>query len=133
MLLHANHAALCGHSRHRCCVGCVCAETLGPEYELSELANISDTWQPTKYPLGLGPKMVQALPMFHALTSCDTVSSFRWDQLHVGLLCKDLEFPSGLIDVCACAGPAIQQDDKSLNNLQPTRDCREVTYGASHC
>ena len=32
--------------------------------------------------------------------------------MHVGLLCK--EFPSG---VCTCAGPVIQQDDKSLDDL----------------
>ena len=68
--------------------------------------------------------------MFHALTSCDTVSSFRWDQLHIGLLCKDLEFPSGLIDVCACAGPVIQQDDKSLNDLHDSN--LPGTAGRSH-
>ena len=26
--------------------------------------------------MGLGPKKAKALPMFHALTGCDTVSSF---------------------------------------------------------
>ena len=49
-------------------------------------------------------------------------------QLHVGLLCK--EFPSGLIDVCACAGPVIQQDDKSLNDLHESN--LPATAGRSH-
>ena len=39
----------------------------------------------------------------------------RWDLLHIGLLCK--EFSSGLVSVCACAGPVIQQDDKPLSGM----------------
>ena len=64
MFLHANHAALCGHlnilirtvDTDVVVLAVSVAETLGPGMNSGELANISDTWQPTKYALGSAQK-----------------------------------------------------------------------------
>ena len=85
MLLHANHAALIG--RHlRIVIKTVdtdvvvlavsLAATLGPEYDLWLAFGTGKHFRylaAHKIAAELG---AQALPMFHALTSCDTVSSF---------------------------------------------------------
>ena len=54
------------------------AETLGPEYKLRLAFRTGKHFRylaARKTSIGLGPKMAQALPMFHALTGGDTVSS----------------------------------------------------------
>ena len=84
MLLHANHATLCGHLIRTVDTDVVVlavsvAETVGPEYELWLAFGTGKHFRylaAHKTSIGLGPKMAQALPMFHALPGCDTVSSF---------------------------------------------------------
>ena len=96
LLLHANHAAL--HGLLKILIMTVdtdvvilavsVAATRCPEYELwiafgthkhfSYLAS-------HKMAIALGMKKAKALPMFHALTGCDTVSSFviQEDMIHI--------------------------------------------------
>ena len=83
MLLHAHH----GH--HKILIWTVDTDVvvlavsvaigLGPEYELWLAFGTGKHFRylaAHKIASGLGPTKAQALPMFHALTSCDTVSSF---------------------------------------------------------
>ena len=85
-LLHANHAAICGHlnilirtvDTDVVVLAVSVAETLGPEYELRQAFGTGKHFRylaTHKISIGFGPIMAQALPMFHALTGCDTVSS----------------------------------------------------------
>ena len=87
MLLHANHTAHHGH--HKILIRTVdtdvvvlavsVAEGLGPEYELWLAFGTGKHFRylaAHEMASGLGPKKAQALPMFHALTGCNTVSSF---------------------------------------------------------
>ncbi len=85
MLLHANHAALCGGHLKILIrtvdtdVVVLTAVTLGPEYEIWLAFGTGKHFrhlEAHKIDTGLGSKKAQALPMFHALTGCDTVSSF---------------------------------------------------------
>ena len=87
MIVHANHAALQGHLKiltRRVDTDVVVlavsvVETLGPEYELWLIFATDKHFRHLaahKIVIGLRPKKAQALPMFHALTNCDTVSSF---------------------------------------------------------
>ena len=55
------------------------AQTLGPEYELWVAFGTGKHFlylAAHSMAVGLGPMKAKALPMFHALTGCDTVSSF---------------------------------------------------------
>ena len=55
------------------------SQGLGPEYELWLAFGTGKHFRYLaghKIASGLGPKKAQTLPMFHALTGCDTVSSF---------------------------------------------------------
>ena len=55
------------------------AQTLGPEYELWVAFGTGKHFRylaAHSVAVGLGPMKAKALPMFHALTGCDTVSSF---------------------------------------------------------
>ena len=87
MLLHASHAAHCGH--HKVLIRTVdtdvvvlavsVAQGLGSEYELWLAFGTSKHFRyiaAHKIANRLGSEKSQALPMFHALTGCDTVSSF---------------------------------------------------------
>ena len=88
MLLHASHAAHCGH--HKILIRTVdtdvvvlavsVAQGLGSEYELWLAFGTSKYFRyiaAHKIANRLGPEKSLALPMFHALTAgCDTVSSF---------------------------------------------------------
>ena len=87
MLLHANHAALCGHlnilirtvETDVVVLAVSVSETLGPEYELWLAFGTGKRLRylaAHKISIGLGTKMAQDTSMFHALTGCDTVSSF---------------------------------------------------------
>ena len=88
MLLHANHAALCGgHLKilirtvdtDVTVLAISFALTMGPEYEIWLAFGTGKHFRhlPThEIAIGLGPTKARALPMFHALTGCDTVSSF---------------------------------------------------------
>jgi len=87
MLLHASHAASHGH--HKIMIRTVdtdvvvlavsVAQNLQPE---NELWIAFGTGKGFRYlaaheaAAGLGPEKAQALPVFHSLTGCDTVSSF---------------------------------------------------------
>ena len=87
MLLHASHAAHCGH--HKVLIRTVdtdvvvlavsVAQGLGSEYELWLAFGTSTHFRyiaAHKIANRLGSEKSPALPMFHALTGCDTVSSF---------------------------------------------------------
>ena len=87
MLLHVSHAAHCGH--HKLLIRTVdtdvvvlalyVAQCLSTEYELWLAFGTSKHFQyiaAHKIANRLGPGRSRALPMFHALTGCDTVSSF---------------------------------------------------------
>ena len=87
MLLHASHAAHCGH--HKILIRTVdtdvvvlavsVAQGLGSEYELWLAFGTSKSFRyiaAHKIANRLGPEKSLALPMFHTLTGCDTVSSF---------------------------------------------------------
>ncbi len=80
-LLHANHAALRGHLKilirtvdtDVVVLAVSVAETL---YELWLAFGTGKYFRHLAAHNIAGPKKAQALPMFHALTGCDTVSSF---------------------------------------------------------
>ena len=87
MLLHASHAA--NHGHHKILIKTVdtdvvvlavsVAQGLQPEDELWLAFGTGKSFRylaAHKIAAGLGPEKAQALPMFHALTGCDTVSSF---------------------------------------------------------
>ena len=87
MLLHANHAAHNGHQKIMIrtvdtdvvALSVYVAQSLGPEYELWVAFGTGKHFRylaAHSMAIGLGPKKAKALPMFHALTGCDTVSSF---------------------------------------------------------
>ena len=95
MLLHAYHSAQHGH--HKILIWTVDTDVvvlavsvaigLGPEYELWLAFGTGKHFRylaAHKIASELGPTKAQALPMFHALTSCDTVSSFvGWQEDNV--------------------------------------------------
>ena len=104
MLLHASHAAHCGH--HKILIRTVdtdvvvvavsVAQSLGSEYGLWLAFGTSKYFQyiaAHKIANRLGPEKSLALPMFHALTGCDTVSSFvgmvRRQHGIPGMYCQD--------------------------------------------
>lgn len=87
MLLHASHAA--NHGHHKILLKTVdtdvvvlavsVAQGLQPEDELWLAFGTGKSFRylaAHEIAAGLGPEKAQALPMFHALTGCDTVSSF---------------------------------------------------------
>ena len=87
MLLHANHAALSGHTKilirtvdtDVVVLAVSVAATLGAEYEIWLAFGTGKNFRHLaahKIAIGLGQKKALALPMFHVLTGCDTVSSF---------------------------------------------------------
>ena len=87
MLLHAKHAAHHGHNKilvrtvdTDVVVLAVClAHGLGTDYELWLAFGAGKNFRYLSahgIAVSLGPNKAQALPLFHALTGCDTVSSF---------------------------------------------------------
>ena len=87
MWLHANHAAHNGHQNIMIrtvdtdvvALSVYVAQTLGPEYELWVAFGTDKHFRylaAHSMAVGLGPMKAKVLPMFHALTGCDTVSSF---------------------------------------------------------
>ena len=87
MLLHVSHAA--NHGHHKILIKTVdtdvvvldvsVAQGLLPEDELWLAFGTGKSFRylaAHKIAAGLGPEKAQALPMFHALTGCDTASSF---------------------------------------------------------
>ena len=87
MLLHASHAAHCGHYKilirtvdtDVVVLAVSVAQGLGSEYELWLAFGTSKSFRyiaAHKIANRLGPEKSLALPMFHTLTGCDTVSSF---------------------------------------------------------
>ena len=81
MLLHASHAAQHGHHVDTDVVvlAMSIAQCLHPEDELWVAFGTGKGFQylaAHEVSAGLGLETAQALPMFHGLTGCDTVSSF---------------------------------------------------------
>ena len=88
MLLHANHAALYGGNlkiliwtvdTDVVVLAVSLASILGPEYEIWLAFGSGKHFRHLPahtIAAGLGENKAQALPMFHSLTGCDTVSSF---------------------------------------------------------
>ena len=87
LLLHANHAALRGHleiliwtvDTDVVILVVSVAATLGPEYELWIAFGTRKHFRylaAHKMAIALEMKKAKALPLFHALTGCDTMSSF---------------------------------------------------------
>ncbi len=87
LLLHVYHAALHGHLKivtrtvdtDVAVLAVSVAATLGPEHELWLSFGTKKHFRflaAHKMAIALGIKKAHALPMFHALTGCDTVSSF---------------------------------------------------------
>ena len=87
MILHAKHAAQHGHHKILICtidtdvvvLAMMIAATLSAEHELWLAFGKGKTFQylaAHKVATVLGPEKSQGLPMFHALTGCDTVSAF---------------------------------------------------------
>ena len=87
LLLHANHAALHGHLKTLIrtvdtdvvVLAVSVAATLGAGYELWLAFGTRKHFRYLaghEMAIALGTRKAQALPMFHALTGCDTVSSF---------------------------------------------------------
>ena len=87
MLLHVSHAA--NHGHHKILIKTVdtdvvvlavsVAQGLLPEHELWLAFGTGKSFRylaAHEIAAGLGPEKAQALPMFHALTGCDTASSF---------------------------------------------------------
>ena len=93
-MLHAAHAACNGHKKNLICtvdtdvivLAVTLACTLNEDAEVWVSFGTGKTFHCLAAPeiaRALGPEKAQALPMFHALTGCDTVSSSKRTALAV--------------------------------------------------